>query len=172
MKVILLAAISVDGFIAQTAMQKSTDWNSPEDRKFFRERSKQAGTLIMGSTTFFTFAKPMPSRQILVYTTKPEKLATFNPAEVRAVTQEPAALLKELEAQGLKEVAITGGAHIYHQFLKANLVDEVILTIEPVLFGSGVKLLSDELELKLQLMSSEKVNDRGTTIVKYKVIAT
>lgn len=170
MKIILLAAISVDGFIAQRKEQSSTEWNSAEDKKFFRERSTQAGTLIMGSTTFATFHRPLPNRQLLIYTSKPESLAEFDPTQIRAISKAPAELLKELEAEGKKEIAITGGASIYHQFLAAGLVDEVILTVEPVLFGSGIKLLSEDLHVDLQLKKSTQLNEQGTVVLEYSVM--
>jgi dihydrofolate reductase len=169
MHVILLAAISVDGCIAQRKEQSSTEWNSVEDKKFFRERSTEAGVLIMGSTTFATFHRALPNRLLLIYTSKPESLAQFDPDHIRAVSGPPAQLLAELAAQGTKEVAIAGGASIYHQFLAAGLVDEVILTVEPVLFGAGVRLLPNEIHIDLVLKKSTRLNEQGTMVMEYAV---
>ena len=64
-----------------------------------------------------------------------------------------------------------GGAHISTSFLKAKLIDELWLTIEPKIFGTGGSLVINEnLDIELRLLSVEKVNERGTLITKYKVI--
>jgi dihydrofolate reductase len=66
---------------------------------------------------------------------------------------------------------VAGGAQIATSFLKEELIDELWLTIEPKIFGSGKNFVADEkLNIKLDLLSSEKVNERGTLINKYKII--
>ena len=67
-KVILIAAISADGKIAERTDQNSLDWTSKEDTRFFIERTKQAGALIMGRKTFESIGKPLPGRINLILT--------------------------------------------------------------------------------------------------------
>jgi dihydrofolate reductase len=55
--------------------------------------------------------------------------------------------------------------------LKEQLIDELWLTIEPRIFGTGGSFVIEEnLDIKLKLISYEKVNDEGTLITKYGVI--
>ena len=68
-------------------------------------------------------------------------------------------------------VLIVGGAQIATLFLKAQLIDELWLTIEPKIFGTGSSFVNDEkLDFELKLISCEKANEQGTLITKYKVI--
>ena len=66
---------------------------------------------------------------------------------------------------------VTGGQHIATSFLKEGLIDELWLTIEPKIFGMGENFVTQEkLDIDLNLISCEKVNERGTLITKYVVI--
>jgi len=49
------------------------------------------------------------------------------------------------------------------------LIDEIILTIEPRLFGSGLSLFSDNVNVNLELLEAKKIND-SSIMLKYKVI--
>ena len=66
MKIILIAAISADGKIAQSANQSSLDWTSKEDTAFFVAKTKEAGVVVMGSRTFETIGKPLKGRRLIV----------------------------------------------------------------------------------------------------------
>jgi len=64
-----------------------------------------------------------------------------------------------------------GGGQIAALFLKAQLIDELWLTIEPRIFGIGASFVNDEkLNIELKLLSCEQANEQGTLILKYKVI--
>ena len=69
----------------------------------------------------------------------------------------PADALTKLSQKGFKKALVTGGANINSAFAKANLLDEIILNIEPVFVGKGIPLFAPEdFELKQKLISSEK----------------
>ena len=169
MLVFLIAAISVDGRIAETTDQVSTSWNSPEDKKWFRERTKQAGTLVMGRTTFDTFHRSLPDRQLIVYTRTVPEANEFAESEVRYTNLEPAALIQDLKNKNCSEVAICGGSSIYSMFTKAGLIDKMYLTLEPKVFGKGVPLFNDNVQAKLHLVSCKNLSDQ-TLLLEYDVV--
>jgi dihydrofolate reductase len=53
------------------------------------------------------------------------------------------ALAQAREAAGGKDVVIAGGAHVAQQYLAAGLVDEMLLTVAPLLLGSGTRLFEN-----------------------------
>jgi dihydrofolate reductase len=56
-------------------------------------------------------------------------------------------------------------------FFKDHLIDELWLTIEPRIFGTGGNFVTEEkLDIDLHLISCEKVNEQGTLITKYAVL--
>ena len=162
-KVSIIVAETADGFIAKETNHPAL-WTSKEDKKHFVEITKRAGVVIMGSTTWKTLPKPMKDRLNIVYTRSGE---TYEGAESTSI--EPKELIDSLESRGFKEVAICGGSSIYTLFLKAGLVDTIYLTIEPILFGKGISIFNEQLDLKLELQSETKT-EAGTIFLEYKVI--
>jgi len=67
--------------------------------------------------------------------------------------------------------AVVGGPHIATSFLKEQLIDELWLTLEPKIFGTGGNFATDvKLDINLHLLHYEKVNEQGTLITKYAVL--
>src|SRR5258708_5929891 len=165
MNIFLIAAITADGFIAENVKQISTSWTSKEDKKFFSARTKEAGVVVMGSKTYATVKRPLPDRLNIVYS-KSHQAPQEN---LRYTNESPAQLLSNLEKEGFSEVAICGGASIYTMFLKAGLINKLYITIEPVLFGSGIKLLGEEMRTRLQLVAMKKLAE-STILLEYDVL--
>ncbi|MEI8337927.1 MAG: dihydrofolate reductase family protein [bacterium] len=162
-KCFIIAALTADGFLAKDKNQVSTSWNSSDDKKHFMELTKRAGVVVMGSTTYETFNRPLKDRLNIVYS----RSKKYEGAEMTA--DEPEVLLKKLEERGFKEVAVCGGSSIYTKFLKAGVVDTIYLTVEPILFGKGITLFNDDIVCKLELVS-ESHTPEGTIFKEYKIL--
>ena len=173
-KTSLIVATSRDLFISPEKKedQPSTVWTSKEDKKFFNEKSKEIGVMIIGSKTFATIGRSLPGRLSLVMTRNPEKWqAKYEDENLIFTDKSPQQLLQFLENKGFKEVAICGGRAIYNLFLKLDLVDKIYLTVEAINFGNGVKLLDDERILENFKLDQEKVlNEKGTLLREYSKI--
>lgn len=165
MKTFIIAAVSADGYIAETEHQLATTWTSKADRKVFRTLTKRAGVFVMGRTTFDTIGRALPDRRNIIYSRQPLAVE-----DVEVTSLPPGELLASLAQEGYEEVAICGGRSIYDLFMRAGLVDELYLTVEPVLFGKGITLFSDINRTNLSLIATEKLND-DTILLHYKVIA-
>ncbi len=148
--VFIIAAQSVDGFISPLEHTNSMSWTSGADKEFFKEKTKEAGVVVMGRTTFETIGKALPGRRTIVYSTK-----TIEIDGVETTNLLPLDLISKLEQEGHKEVAICGGSSIYSLFMQANCISKLYLTIEPILFGDGIKLFNNIHEHKLELISSK-----------------
>lgn len=163
MRVLLLAAITLDGKIARDASQ-FTNWSSREDKRLFQRTSKEAGVVIMGRTTFETLPGPLPGR-LSVVMTRDAEAARIRHAEVEGVEftdGEPAAVLARLEARGYTMAVLGGGAQIYRAFLEAGLVDELWLTVEPLVFGAGISLFGDApLDKRFTLIEVQRLGEQG-----------
>ncbi|EDK72444.1 bifunctional deaminase-reductase domain protein [candidate division TM7 genomosp. GTL1] len=164
MKVFLIVATTADGMIGRSTGHLA-DWTSPEDKKLFVRLTKEAGVMVMGARTFETIGRALPGRRTIVYTSKPESITVEG---VEATNESPTELVARLKNEGASGVAICGGASIYQLFMESGLVDEVYLTLEPLLFGTGVPLFSGQLEVALQLVSLKKLNE-NTVLLHYKV---
>lgn len=168
----MITATSADGFIGQDNAAPSTDWTSPEDKQFFRERTKKARVMIMGSTTFKTIGRPLKDRLIVVMSTQPvpAEYAQFDVSQVRFTSQGPTEILQQLQADGYEEVAICGGSSVYTQFMKARLINTIYLTLEPILFGVGIPLFRETLNnQKIELKQMTKMGEQ-TVLLEYSVV--
>src|ERR1700741_5465494 len=155
MNIILIAALTADGFIGRTSGH-TADWTSKEDKQLFVKVTKQAGTIVMGSKALQSIGRALPERRMIVLTSRP---ADYDVENVEFTAESPTGLVSRLVTEGVTELAVCGGAQVYRAFMNADLVGELYLTVEPVLFGTGVTLFAGELETNLQLKQTQKLNE-------------
>lgn len=166
MKTIVLAALTLDGKLARNPSH-FVDWTSKEDKKLFYATTKRAGVVVLGDNTYKTFPTPLPGRLhiVLTYTLAGKENI---PGVVEYTSAPPGAILSDLQARGYEEVVIGGGAQTNALFLQHDLVDEVWLTIEPLIFGVGVDLFKGaRWEGKAKLLHLEQLNDEGSVHLRY-----
>jgi dihydrofolate reductase len=167
MKVFIIAALTADGYIGLDESHRATSWTTKADKIFFVKRTKEAGTVVMGRKTFDTFGKPLKDRRLIILTSIPESITVEG---VEGSNESAADLVARLEREGVKELAVCGGASVYTQFLEAGLVDEIYLTIMPKIFGTGVPLFGTAQDADLELIQSERLEDGNSVLVHYRVI--
>lgn len=160
----MMMAMTADGKIAKDKTQFA-DWTSREDKKLFVEVSKAHGVIMMGENTFRTFPQPLPGRLNVVFSQADNLPATEG---VKWVKGEPEAVLTELEQLGYKSALLGGGAQINSLFLAHKLISEIILTVEPKIFGSGLSLFSQDLNADLELLEVKNLN-ANTLMLRYRV---
>ena len=71
-------------------------------------------------------------------------------------------------AQG-KDVWLAGGASVINQYLAAGLVDEIDLSIAPMVIGAGERLFEGLERDSLKLTQIRAVDAPGVTHIKYQV---
>jgi dihydrofolate reductase len=79
------------------------------------------------------------------------------------------ALERAREAAGEKDVYVGGGAATINQYLAAGLVDELELSVVPILLGGGARLFAG-LGSDLKLEHLRVVEAPGVTHLKYRVV--
>ena len=77
-------------------------------------------------------------------------------------------LVRKLKGEKGKNVFCDGGAEIVNELLKNDLLDEIIISVIPILVGNGTRLFKDNRpEQKLKLVNV-KTFDTGLTQLHYK----
>ncbi|HSX30651.1 MAG TPA: dihydrofolate reductase family protein [Candidatus Saccharimonadales bacterium] len=165
MKTFIIAALTADGFIGRSAGH-TADWTGSEDKKVFVRLTKEAGVMVLGARTFATIGRALPGRRNIVYTRHPESITSEG---VETTLEPPSELLTRLEKEGVTAVAICGGTSIYDLFMQANLVDELYLTVSPLLFGTGVRLFDVPVDVHLELKESSPVGT-DSVLLHYVVV--
>ncbi len=152
MNVILIMAQTIDGVISRSS-DEFIDWTGNADKKMFMQITKEAGVVIMGSKTFDTIGKPLPGRKNIVLTRNSSRTSNYD--NLIFTRKDPQTLLADLEKEGFSRVAVIGGSQVNSLFAEHNLIDEIIVTIAPKIFGKGLSLFNLSLDMNLKLLSSE-----------------
>jgi dihydrofolate reductase len=82
-----------------------------------------------------------------------------------------AALKLATEAAGGKDVWLAGGASVIRQYLRAGLLDEIEISLTPVLLGRGERLFADLDGSNIELEQIRSIEAPGVTHIKYRVKA-
>jgi len=171
MRKILIAAVSINGMIAKDDSE-FTNWTSKEDKTNFKRLTEKAGVVIFGNNTFKTFGNsPLPNRLNVILTKQKDLVNTFNEKNhIWYTDKEPADIIKILEEEGKYETCfICGGAQIYSLFIKEDQIDEIMLTVEPIIIGNGINLFENyEKNKKLTFLKKIDLN-KNSFVLHYKI---
>jgi dihydrofolate reductase len=160
MNISVYLALSVNGMISNK--KNVPDWLSDEFGSGFMSICERSKAVIMGKTTYNILAPdnlPLTEGGTLVVLTTD---TTAQPDRPGIIFTDKSAneIVTMLESLGHNEAVIIGGALTLDEFLKAGLVDEFYLVVEPVLFGGGLPLLKNiGDDYKLILSDMQKLND-------------
>lgn len=174
MKIILAVVTSLDGRTTK-GNEPGQVWASAEDQKHIHELIESSSVIVMGSNTYREVKarqKLSPTTKRIIMTHEPEVYAEdVVPGQREFTNESPKELVVRLETEGYKEGLLLSGEKLSSAFLADNLVNELWVTIEPLLFGSGKGITTIlPATLCLNLESSEKLNKQGTLLLKYTVL--
>ncbi len=171
MKTQYFTATSLDGYIA--GPNNSLDWlmQFGSEDPSYGEFIQNVGAIAMGSSTYEwvlehdTFLdpekpKPWPYQQpTWIFTSR--TLKTVPGADIRFVKGDVRPVFKQMsEAAGGKNLWIVGGGHLAAQFHEYGLLDEMILTITPVILAAGSPLFTTSIiKPPLQVISVKQFGE-------------
>jgi len=169
MTVQLYMATSIDGFVAKS--NDDTNWVSNTDWDNFRSFIKEAGVIVMGRKTYEVSGDDFPYENALnVVMTSNKTLLSKQQERVLFTDKKPAEVVKLAKEKGFSKLLIIGGGKLNASFLKAGLIDEIILSVHPLVLGQGIKLFDGkETDVKLKPFSIKQL-DEGLIQVRYKVV--
>lgn len=173
MKTILAFVTSIDGKVTKWGDPFVRAWSSTEDQDYFSALMRNSRLVVLGSNTYNADPiKPREGRLMLVLTCEPQRYKQHEVGGQLEFTDEPPAMLVEhYRNKGYKEMLVAGGPHVATSFLSKNLINEIWLTLEPLVFGTGGNFAVDKnLDVHLKLNSVDKLNERGTLLLKYEVL--
>ena len=167
--------MSLDGYIA-----------SPEDGLEFLSIVEQEGedygygdfmkevdTIIIGRKTYdkvISMGFPYPGTDKEVYVIS----RNAGPAEgnKKYYGGDLTALIAQLKSEPGKNIFCDGGAEIVNELLRHRLIDEILISVIPILLGDGIRLFKDgRPEQRLQLHSIRQF-EKGLSQLHYSVADT
>ena len=145
MRASVFVGASVDGFIAR--QNGDLDWlpAGGGEPHGYDEFIATVDTIVIGRKTFETVlafeAWPYGQKRVVVLSTQHLDLsaALARGGIVELMGGDPAEILSRLSARGDQHVYVDGGITI-QRFLRAGLIDRLIITRVPVLIGEGIAL--------------------------------
>ena len=173
MKIILIFVSTLDGKVTKWGEPHVSSWSSHQDQDYYKNVLNESRLIVMGSNTFNadTF-KPSENHQLIIMTRHRDKYKNLEvPGQLEFTSEPPVDLTARFRSKDHKQMLVVGGPHVATSFLKEQLIDELWLTIEPKIFGTGGNFATDvNLDISLRLLHFEKVNEKGTLITKYVVL--
>ena len=173
-EIIYSAACSLDGFIA--GPHGEIDWidSGPDARRYLAELWPTIDTLIMGRKTYvdsLAYAgdgndTAIPGVESYVFSRTLERVQG---TRTHLVRDDAAGFVRRLKAQPGKRIFLFGGGVFARAMFEAGLVDEIGISVHPVLLGSGTPLFVDPgRRISLQL-SAERPMDGRCVLLHYRV---
>ena len=166
----LIAVVSKDGFIGRYSGDLPVNWTSSEEQNFFKKDIKDCIWSVMGRVTHELSYNEYKKRIIFSSSVKKYEYINknhiyFNPNSISF--DQIIELIKPVS-----KICILGGTKIYDYFIINNLLNDLVITVEPIIFGKGLPLFSKinwnkfpklfiENGFKLKSLA-EQINNKGT----------
>lgn len=176
-KITLYIATSVDGYIADA--EGGVDWleefqeatADDDDIEGFTEFFESVDCLVMGATTYEqvrTFGEwPYDDKPTYVFTHRDLSPATSTVTFVDRSVADQTAVLK----QQYDHIWLVGGAHLAQTFVEEHEIDELRLSLVPVLLGGGIRLFAGEHDQQGLRLLESKTHDTGIVEHHYEILS-
>jgi dihydrofolate reductase len=134
---------SVDGFIAR--VNGDLDFLPPDggEPHGYVEFMASVDALVIGRKTFETVLAypewPYGKKRVVALSSKPLDFSSVRGGVVEQMSGAPAEIVSKLAARGVNHIYVDGGITI-QAFLRAGLIQRLIITRVPVLIGEGIPL--------------------------------
>lgn len=169
-KVVYGGAMSLDGFIA--GPNGEYDWIVMDPDIDFAALMRRFDTFLIGRKTFDAMrrmggaAPPAPGirNYVCSRTLRPEDCAEAT------LCADAAPLAAELRAQKGKDIALFGGGELFRSLLAAGQVDEVSVSVIPVLLGAGIPFLPPPADRATLRLRQHRIYEKsGTVGLEYEI---
>ena len=182
-------AMSLDGFIAES--DDTLDWlmkyegrydgegAEPGGRGNYERYYEGVGALVMGSATYEFVLEheaaggkwPYEGRPTWVLSSRDLPLPKgAGDGDVRIANEGVADLHEEMvAAAGERDLWVVGGGKVASQFADEGLLDELLVTVVPVVLGEGKPLFDRRLPGGPMQLSGTRVFDSGMVELRYEL---
>lgn len=166
-KISLFIASSLDGYIARESGE--IDWLFTDQDYGYTEFLAKVDTIIMGNKTYQQVLGfddyPYNDKEVFVFSQTQQQEINNN---VKYVSSDWQDFINNLRQSSGRDIWLVGGAQMIYFFLKHNFIDELILSIHPIILGSGIPLIFSDRTLETELeLKNMKTFDTGLVQLSY-----
>lgn len=191
-KLVLFFSMSLDGFIAARNVRPEEpmgdgglrlhEWAMGEaddpSSRLLAEAIAAEGAILVGRTTYDYSIRwwgadgPTGATRTPVFVVTHEPPAESPPGGVYTFVTGgiEEAVARAKEAAGAKFVGVGGGADVAQQLIRAGLLDEIRISLVPVLFGGGLRLFEHLGPDHISLERLEVIDTPAVTHLRYRIV--
>jgi dihydrofolate reductase len=185
-KTVYYAAMSLDGYIAES--NDTLDWLTKYAGPPFEGEGAQpmkgtydsfyedVGAMVMGSVTYEWLRAeieqwPYPGKPVWVLSSRDLPAFEGDGVDVRVVDAKVPDLYDEMAAAaGDRALWVIGGGNVASQFADEGLLDELALTVVPVVLGEGKPLFDRRLPGGAMQLRGARPFDTGMVELRYEIV--
>jgi dihydrofolate reductase len=181
-KLIYSTIVSLDGYIADK--DGNFDWAAPDEEvhAFVNDLERPVGTYLYGRRMYDVmadwetahtvadqppymrdYAEVWQAADKVVYSRTLDKVSS---ARTRIERDFDPEAVRRMKASAARDLSV-GGPDLAAQALKAGLVDEYHLFLNPIVVGSGNQALPDNFRLELELLDERRFGN-GVVYLRYR----
>jgi dihydrofolate reductase len=179
-KLIYSAIASLDGYVADA--DGNFDWAAPDQEvhAFVNDVERPIGTYLYGRRMYETmvpwetmaaeqpvardFAAIWQAADKIVYS---RTLESVSSARTRIEPEFDPAAVRQVKASAERDITV-GGAGLAGVALRAEVVDEIQLFLNPIVVGGGKRALPDGVRAGLELLDERRFGN-GVVFLRYRV---
>jgi dihydrofolate reductase len=152
-KILLNLAVTIDGYIA--GPNGEYDWCFTDDDYGLTAFGNRVDTLVMGRKTYEVIVpyveKWYADKNLVVFSRTLNQTPFGN---VDLVQEDPLSYVRALKLQPGKDIWLYGGAELVAAFRNASAIDEMHLSVHPLLLGDGIPLFGKGERTLFELVES------------------
>ncbi len=172
-KIKLYIAISLDNYIARA--DGDINWlesfPTPEGEDFgYGTLMANVDTTLMGNKTYqqvlgFDMPFPYTGCENYVFTRQQDLKSDEN---VQFVSSDAVSFIQDLKSKPGKDIWLIGGGQLNTLLLNADLIDEMIITVLPIILGEGIPLFGPTAKEKVFHLEEAKTFENGFVQMIYR----
>jgi dihydrofolate reductase len=163
-------ATSVDGYIARR--DGSIDWLASVEREGedygYKKFMDTVDTVVLGRNTYDFISReaswPFQGKRAVVLTHRPAAARHGESFFAGKAEQ----LVEQLQKKGAKSVYVDGGNAV-RGFLAAGLIDQMTISVVPVVLGSGIPLFGEGIKENPLVLEESRAFSTGLMQLRYRL---
>lgn len=167
-RVRLFIAASLDGHIA--GPRGGIDWLFHDQDYGYADFARSVDTVLMGRRSYeasLAFEPwPYPGTAAWVFTRHPE---AFDDPRVTFTARPPTDVVARIRKRKGRDLWLLGGGEVVRAFLDAELVDEIVLAVHPLVLGKGIPLFPEGTRRTALRLTGTRAYETGLVMLTYEV---
>ncbi len=175
-KLIYYVATSVDGFIADN--KGGTDGFSMTAQYIpdYIKSLQDYDTVLMGKHTYEAGYKagiepgqPSPMYAHMMQYVFSQSMEAYQHDQLQVIREDPARFVKDLKSLDGGSIYLCGGGKLAGYLIQHHLIDELILKVNPVIFGDGLTVFSGYEGIVDLILLDTKIYSDGNIFLHYQL---